>query len=152
MVGWHHGLDGHEFEQVPGNSEGQGSLVGYSPWGHKEVDTTDQLNKMTKCSIACMCALSCVRRFVTPRTYQAPWDCPGKRAGAGCACMPGSLDGWVAPTLGRREQRCREHACALTRSHSVASPVVVVFTSMRSPASLHSCWHFMKVPVSPHPC
>ena len=35
MVGWHHQLSGHEFEQVLGDSEGQGSLVGYSPWGHR---------------------------------------------------------------------------------------------------------------------
>ena len=47
LVGWHHRLDGHEFEQAPGGSEGQGSLVGYSPWGHKELDATEQLNKMT---------------------------------------------------------------------------------------------------------
>ena len=43
MVGWHHGLNGHEFEQAPGDSEGQGSLVCCSPWGHKELDTTEQL-------------------------------------------------------------------------------------------------------------
>ena len=36
MVGWHHQLDGHEFEQSPGVGDGQGSLVCYSPWGHKE--------------------------------------------------------------------------------------------------------------------
>ena len=40
MVGWHHQLDGHEFEQTSGNSEGQRSLVCCSPWGHKELDTT----------------------------------------------------------------------------------------------------------------
>ena len=44
MVGWHHQLDGHEFEQVPGVSYGQGSLVCCSPWGCKELDTTEQLN------------------------------------------------------------------------------------------------------------
>ena len=44
MVGWHHRLNGHEFEQTPGNSEGQRSLVCFSPWGHKESDTTEQLN------------------------------------------------------------------------------------------------------------
>ena len=44
MVGWHHQLNGHELEQTPGNSKGQGSLVCYSPWGHKESDTTEQLN------------------------------------------------------------------------------------------------------------
>ena len=38
MVGWHHGLSGHEFEQVPGDTEGQGSLACCSPWGHKESD------------------------------------------------------------------------------------------------------------------
>ena len=40
MVGWCHQLDGHEFEQTPGDGEGQGSLVFGSPWGCKELDTT----------------------------------------------------------------------------------------------------------------
>ena len=40
MVGWHHQLSGHEFEQVPGVVVGQGSLVCCSPWGRKESDTT----------------------------------------------------------------------------------------------------------------
>ena len=40
MVGWHHQLYGHDFEQSPGDSEGQGSLVYYSPQGCKESNTT----------------------------------------------------------------------------------------------------------------
>ena len=44
MIGWHHRLDGHEFEQALGVSNGQGSLVGYSPWGLKESDMTERLN------------------------------------------------------------------------------------------------------------
>ena len=44
MVGWHHQLNGHEFEQALGYGEGQGSLVYCSPWGRKELDMTDQLN------------------------------------------------------------------------------------------------------------
>ena len=44
MVGWHHLLDGHEFEQAPGIGDGQGSLVCYSPQGRKEPDMTEQLN------------------------------------------------------------------------------------------------------------
>ena len=40
MVGWHHRLDGHEFEQALGDSEGQGSLVCCSPRGRTESDTT----------------------------------------------------------------------------------------------------------------
>jgi len=41
MVGRYHQLNGHEFEQAPGDSEGQGSLVCCSPWGHKESDKTE---------------------------------------------------------------------------------------------------------------
>ena len=44
MVGWHHRLDGHEFEQAPGVGDGQGSLVCCSPWDCKESDTTERLN------------------------------------------------------------------------------------------------------------
>ena len=44
MVGWHHQLNGHEFEKAPGVGGGQGSLVCCSPWGHKESDVTEQLN------------------------------------------------------------------------------------------------------------
>ena len=44
MVGWHHQLDEHESEQTSGVGDGQGSLACYSPWGHKELDMTEQLN------------------------------------------------------------------------------------------------------------
>ena len=44
LVGWHHRLDGREFEQAPRVGDGQGVLVCCSPWGHKESDTTEQLN------------------------------------------------------------------------------------------------------------
>ena len=44
IVGGHHCLDRHEFEQIPGDGEGQGSLVCFSPWDHKESDMTEQLN------------------------------------------------------------------------------------------------------------
>ena len=44
MVGWHYRLNRHEFEQTLGDGEGQGSLACCSPWGHKESDTTQQLN------------------------------------------------------------------------------------------------------------
>ena len=40
MVGWHHRVNGHEFEQTPGDGEGQGSLACYSLWDRKELDTT----------------------------------------------------------------------------------------------------------------
>ena len=41
MVGWHHRLDGPEFEQAPGVGDGQGSLACYGPWGQKESDMTE---------------------------------------------------------------------------------------------------------------
>ena len=47
MVGWHHCLSGHEFEQTLGDVEGQESLACCSPWGCKELDMTEQLTTMT---------------------------------------------------------------------------------------------------------
>ena len=47
MVVWHHLLNGRAFEQTPGGSEGQGSLVCYSPWGRREADLTERLNNNT---------------------------------------------------------------------------------------------------------
>ena len=44
LVGWHHRLNGHEFEQTPGVGEGQGNLTCCSPWGCKESDTAERLN------------------------------------------------------------------------------------------------------------
>ena len=44
MVGWHHHFNGHELGCTPGDGEGLGGLAGYSPWGHKESDTTKRLN------------------------------------------------------------------------------------------------------------
>ena len=52
MVGWHHRLYGHEFEQVLGVGDGQRSLACCSPWGRKESDTTERLKgtELTECS------------------------------------------------------------------------------------------------------
>ena len=43
-VGWHQGLDGHEFEQAPGVNDEQGCLAYCHPWGHKDLDATERLN------------------------------------------------------------------------------------------------------------
>ena len=42
MVGWHHRLNGHQFDEALGDGEGQEGLVWYSPCGHKQMDTTEQ--------------------------------------------------------------------------------------------------------------
>ena len=49
MVGWHHSLNEHEFEQALGDGEGLGSLACCSPWGRKDSDTTEQLNNNHCC-------------------------------------------------------------------------------------------------------
>ena len=43
MAGWHHRINGHEFEQTSGESEGQGSLECCSPWSRRESDMTQRL-------------------------------------------------------------------------------------------------------------
>ena len=60
MVGWHHQFNGHEFEQILGDGEGQGSLVFCSPWGLKESDTAEQLsnNKRWKAALCLVVMLS----------------------------------------------------------------------------------------------
>ena len=49
MAGWHHWLNGHEFQQILGVDDGQGGLVCCSPWDHKELNMTEQLN-WTECA------------------------------------------------------------------------------------------------------
>ena len=51
MVGWHHRLNGQEFEQTPGDGEGQRNLACCSPWGHKGSDMTEWLKNATRESI-----------------------------------------------------------------------------------------------------
>ena len=50
MSGWHHQLNGHNFEQTLGDGEGQGSLVCSSPWGRKESDTMERPNNNSSMS------------------------------------------------------------------------------------------------------
>ena len=58
MVGWHHRLKGHEFEQALGDGEAQGSLAYCSPWGHKELDTFT-FNSQCCVSFCCPVQFSC---------------------------------------------------------------------------------------------
>ena len=77
MVAWHHWLNGHEFEQTPGDSEGQGNLACCSPWGQKESDTTEWLNNsntVLNSVLLLLSRFSRVRLCATPQTavHQAP--------------------------------------------------------------------------------
>ena len=51
MVGWHHQLYGHEFEQTPGDGEGQNNLACCSPWSHKELETEPQQQPSTVANV-----------------------------------------------------------------------------------------------------
>ena len=70
MVGWHHRLNGHEFEQAQGDGEGQGSLPCCSPWGHRESDTTERLNKWRKVKLD----LRLAQKGVHGRDYRPTWQ------------------------------------------------------------------------------
>ena len=78
MVGWHNQLDGHEFEQTLGESEGQGSLVCFSPRDHKELDTNEQLNNNKAGSH--VSSLVSSQSDALPILYggQDSWDCSCK--------------------------------------------------------------------------
>ena len=53
LLGWHHRLGGHEFKQALGVGDGQGSLACCSPWGCKESNRTEQLNRLTTSLYKC---------------------------------------------------------------------------------------------------
>ena len=66
IVGWHHQLNAHKFEQAPGVGDGQGSLACCSPWGRKDSDMTEQLN-LTELNIF-------VKVKISPAACQAMTD------------------------------------------------------------------------------
>ena len=75
MVGWHHQLNGYEFEQAPGDGEGQGSLVCCSPWSCKESNTTDLLNNNNKISevFSDNSSISHVQNIFFLMKFVCPW-------------------------------------------------------------------------------
>ena len=66
MVGWHHQLSEHEFASTPGVGDGQGGLACCSPWGCKELDTTEQLNWTEHIRSSCEGAWHCVSPQLLP--------------------------------------------------------------------------------------
>ena len=91
MVGWHHRLDGYEFEQALGIDEGQGSLVCCTPWGHKKWGLNEQLNWTDSwLKISTVSSLTnCLHRdlslylFTIPlhMTFSLTWNLPGSSPG-----------------------------------------------------------------------
>ena len=64
MVGWHHRLNGHEFERTLGVGEGQRSLASCSPWGCKQSNMTEQLNINNIPTMECYLALKRMEVFL----------------------------------------------------------------------------------------
>ena len=89
MVGWHHPLDGHEFEWTLGVGDGQGGLVCCSPWGCKESDTTERLNWIE--------VNHAFAKFSSPLTTVTDWErykqCP--TAGGGPVTLSQALGCWL---------------------------------------------------------
>ena len=69
MVGWHHPLDAHEFEQAPGVGNGQGGLAQCSPWGRKDPDMTERLHFHF--------SLSCIGEGNGTHSSVLAWTIPG---------------------------------------------------------------------------
>ena len=97
LVGWHHWFNGLEFEQAPGDSEGQGSLACCSPWDCKESDITERLNdnnpeqgqvQRTLCRVLSLsCLTLCDPVDCSPPDFSAHEDSPGKNIGVGCHAL-----------------------------------------------------------------
>ena len=98
MVRQHHQLSGREFEHILGHRGGQRSLLCCSPWGHKELDMTQQLNNNNKDAALQVLGNENERESVSrsvmsdslqphglqPARLLCPWDFPGKNTGVGC--------------------------------------------------------------------
>ena len=70
MVGWHHRIDEHEFQQAPGVGDGQESLACCSPWGRKESNTTEQHYRLTDGSILVFFLRLCQVALVVSNSLQ----------------------------------------------------------------------------------
>ena len=88
MAGWHHRLDGHEFEWTPGVGDGQGGLACWDSRGRKESDRTERLNWTSRSDIwrdFCICTWMGKRRHMMEQpgaakrraVFQGPWEVPG---------------------------------------------------------------------------
>ena len=98
MVGWHHQLHGHEFEQGPGDGEGQRSLVCCSPGGRKESDTTERLNSNNNINKMSSARKNGHQNFIIVVNY-ALLGFPGGSDRKESACDAG--DPGLIPGLGR---------------------------------------------------
>ena len=110
IVGWHHWLNGHEFEQTPGDSEGQGSLARCSPWGCKESDITKRLNDknpeqgQVQRTLCAVCLVTCVWLLLIPWTAALQASQPMR-------ILQARILQWVAISFSRGSSQPRDPTC-----------------------------------------
>ena len=120
MVGWHHWLNGHEFEQTPGDGEGQEGLACCSPWGHKELDTTEWLDNNNPWPVARL------QEPALPASSPALTPGPGLPA-SGWAAAPKSSGPWLpssepvpapGPQSFHNQPRCGQALLNISQQHA----------------------------------
>ena len=133
MVGWHHQLNGHEFEQTPGVGDGQGGLVCCDPRGRRESDTTERLNLVLDSKWKAVQMPQCShtrtpwgRLAVTTRTGRPLSSLAHSASSEGCSgplSLPGSLShllylctGSPVPSPGYASLLCRNVQFSITLS------------------------------------
>ena len=99
MVGWHHWLDGHEFEQALGIGDRQRSLACCSPWGRKELDTTERLN-WTEWFSGKESTWQCRRQGFDPWVWKIRWRRNGNPLQDSCLDKPMDRRDWQATVHG----------------------------------------------------
>ena len=126
MVGWHHRLDGREFEQASGDSGEQGSLACCSSWGHKESDTTEQLNWVHYILVLMLSHFSHVQLFVTLGTVacQAPLSM-------------GILQAWILEWVALPSSRGSFWLRDRTQVSCIAAEFFIIWATREAP--LYSC-------------
>ena len=111
MVGWHHQLNGHEFEPALGVGDGQGSLACCNPWGCKESDTTERLNRTDIYIYIYMCSPSgspvnistCQRSILIPAVGRSPGKVNGNPLPYSCLENPMDRGAWQTSQRGHKE-------------------------------------------------
>ena len=125
MVGWHHRLNGHEFEQAPGVGDGQGSLVCCSPWGHKESDTAERLNWTGSILCSEICA---EEELVSVRLC-------GSRLSEGLCFDPMNFFSHETPVLLLFEPWGKDLGGNGISDHGLASPINSVLSAFQMPGT-----------------